>query len=168
MLRIQRVPYRPYPGRSDPRYCNFTRSASTNPIHQDFEAHLAYTSYQLDRLVFRINRGLEAAGDTYHKRPWFRKMVGGIEVISRKVRRQMTQEPDEASRNGVILLAAVLELMCSLVIYSLDPRFYRLTNEEIEGLCFPLSRWTRTVISRVRIHGDNVGIISYFCRDVTM
>jgi hypothetical protein len=107
-----------------------------------------------------------AAGDVYCRRPWFRKMVSGIEVITDRVRQLIYREPEEALRNTTILLPAVLELICSLIIFSEDVRYHRLNNESIENLDFPLSKWSRTVITRVKIRGDDMVIVSPFSQNL--
>jgi len=162
MERLRQVFYRPYNGRVHPRYACFARSQISNPLQNNFHSHLTRTHQALDNLRQKRLQGtsvfeLEGA---YYNRPWFIKTSAVIDHLVDRIRQFRMSELEPAEFRRYTVLMATLEIVCSLVLFC-DSDYYRaMTDEDIEWFHFPLSKWSRTIISSLKIEGDNLLVSS--------
>lgn len=165
---VNRIRYRPYFLKDGPEHIGFYRSKRSNPLVHHYDQHLrcayeAIASYR-NRRIFDITRTEQQPANTanYSDREWFAEVIEAFPSLVMRVQAERSQEnaDDWANANSEYnrpkVWLALLECACSLIIFNQDPRYRELSNADIESLQFPLSSWSRTVISGLNINGHNV------------
>jgi len=155
METLRLAMYRPYLGRSHPRFTCYGLAKADNPLLKDFDRHIAYTRKKLLSLRIRVVTGRISFG-AYCSRKWFRKMCRQFDYLVGKANVfRIGSDPLLDVGHGYVLLA-ILEMACSLIIFYNDDDYRDLSDEEIELVKFPLSRWSRSVITKVTVADDDI------------
>lgn len=164
MERLRQAIYRPYGARSHPRYACFTRAVVANPLHHDFDRHVHRTREALHRLEQQRLQGtcLHGVEQAYYNREWFVKMCGGFDGLVNKVSEFVGLELNRTDYNRYMVLMAILEIVCSLILFC-DSDYYRsLSDEDLKWQLFPLSKWSRSVVTKLEVRGNDLVITSNF------
>ena len=160
MERLRQAVYIPYLRRSHPRYARFSASRVTNPLHERFTTHVNKARECLENLNQKRREGRTVGflEDAYYNRPWFATLVGHLEVMVTRVTTLRGRQMDEADFKRYTVCLANLEIVTSLIIFC-DSDYYRtISDKDIEEFRFPLSKWSRAVITGLKIDGDRVYI----------
>jgi len=153
--------YRPYMGRSSPRHACYAFSRQTNPVDENFDCHVAVTRREVSALFYRRRWGMNGyTNSSYNSRPWFQRMLGMLDALIDKVKEYRSTELNSQEVKRLAVLLGALEIVCSLILFNNDDNFKELSDEDIESLRFPLSRWSRLIIQEVKIIGDDLKVAS--------
>ena len=161
---VSQFSYRPYFLKDGIEHLGYFRSKRSNPLVRHFDDHLkatydVITQYRLDRASGRLPNNHTLL---YSNREWYGEVIDGFSHLVNRVRVERAEENAQDWANGNAdydrpkVWLALLECACSLIIFSRDPRYRGLSNEDIECLLFPLSSWSRSVISGLEIRGHTV------------
>jgi hypothetical protein len=164
MDRIRLVVYIPYFGRSHPRYTSFSEAVTENPLSHKFNYHIAKARQCVERLQKKRFEGrtvkdLDAA---YYNRWWFIRMSSFLDILVGKIERDRNAAMDKDAFRRYTIRLAMLEIIASLLIFCDNEHYRSLSDEDIEAFRFPLSKWSRTVISSLKIIGDDLQVTSPF------
>lgn len=165
---INNIRYRPYFRKDGPDHIGYYRSKRSNPLVRHYDEHMrcafeAIARWRTRRIFDLTRTEQQPANPTaYCDREWFAEVIEGFSNLVNRVKEERAQEniDDWANQNSAYnrpqVWLALLECACSLIIFSQDPRYRNLSNADIESLQFPLSSWSRTVISGLDIRGHSV------------
>jgi hypothetical protein len=112
--------------------------------------------------------GNATEGDiVYHNRDWYLRtleafdlIVDRVEIERNRSRGQITLGSCE--HRNYLAWCAMLEVVCSLVLFAEDPRYKFLRDGDIEKLHFPLSKWSRARIIKLRIENGHINVQTHF------
>lgn len=164
MERARLILYIPYMGRSHPRYTRFSESVVNNPLNVRFNSHIAKAKQCFEKLQKKRSEGrtVQSQEGAYYNRYWFIRIAAFLDTLVAKVQQSRHASMDEDAFKRYTIRLANLEIITSLMIYC-DSDYYRtLSDEDIEAFRFPLSKWSRTVITGLKICGDDLKVSSPF------
>ena len=160
MEQLRLVIYRPYLGRSHPRFAIFSRSRVTNPLYDHYVSHLTATRRAYDRLIGKRLRN-DTVEEAYYNKAWYIKASSTLDHLVNRVESYRVADVDRAEYKRYTVLMATLEVVCSLILFADDPHYRLLTDEDICMFLFPLSKRSRIVINSLQIVGDDLLITSH-------
>jgi len=162
--------YKPYRGHRAPQDCNMERSKATCPLLKHYRVHIRKTEEAKFQMAVKRShhRDIVRTTEAYRNRRWFIRMSDTMELIIQRVKiegfRYQSGDFDligPMHRTYVIWLA-MLEVVCSLVLHADHRDYWALSDEDIEQLRFPLSRWARTHIIKLKVSGGEVLVKTRF------
>jgi len=178
MSRQVTLRYSPYRFHQDHRHNNLHRSLTTSPLFENFELHTAATQKIVELLKVEFSReDYRPYNDyCYRNSKWFKTLVAKfkrlyninrIALLKYKEGILVTKRIFEESRCAF----AMLEIYCSLILFSYHPSYENMSVSDIEELRFPLSLLCRSVIHKLKVSSTKIGYIeaswvrNFFCRD---
>ena len=148
--------YSPYFGKTHPRNLSFERSVIDNPVEVNFYAHVGRARQVLEE--YRLRAHPEDAWEEYQYRPWFWSLPSILDEIVEAFIDYRRMNMNFAAYEQYRRVAAALETVCSIIIFSNHPLYRESTDEDLEQLQFPLSKSTRLVVSKIVIGGEDIKI----------
>jgi len=149
MDRSHAVSYLPYLGRTSLHNLSFERSVVTNPLEENFHAHIALAREVLEDYDKRKHHA-DWHGQ-FRNTMWFEALPTMLENLVEAFLDYRHMDMCIATYPKYLKVSAALEVVCSIIIFS-GHRDYRCNKEEdIEKLRFPLSKSSRLIVSRVAI-----------------
>lgn len=137
------ISYSPYEGKDHPKFTNFQDSIEKSPLSTDYTRHISLAVKVLKGI--RKRRSFSWSWKTLSKiqqEEWF------IKIEQRFGQYIFAMESGILRGDQRLIAEAILEVYCSLIIFS-DRAFYRDMTEE-DVLCFriPLSKQSRKILFR--------------------
>lgn len=137
------VSYEPYNGKVHPKFANFKDSIEKSPLTFDYTRHSSLTWKILKEIKRR--RSVTWTWKTLSKiqrEEWF------IRIEERFHDYILAFESGRIPASRKLIAEAIMEVYCSLIIFS-DHAYYRnMTEEDVLSLRFPLSQQSRLILHR--------------------
>ena len=120
----------------------------------DFDRHIKMTRRIIGSIKERkkTNTGQAQLSDI-QKRDWFERILDLIDVLARAVIKTRIVKLKYSS------MEAALEAYCSIIIFSDNAYYRKMTNDDVINLRFPLSRKSRKLIHEGSIKGGQLKFV---------
>lgn len=160
--------YKPYRGHDGPHQTVYSYSSKNNPLLYRRQLHLHRTYRALVAVrARRSRRELEQGNEYIYNRLWFMRMCHNLEPAILRVEMERVRTMGEVTLGSAecktyMTWFALLEVICSLILYAEDPRYHKLTDSDVEDLRFPLSKTSRATITRLDLSNGHLTVNAHF------